>query len=331
MGEGVIENHYPYMQGRRWTYTDYQEDGVLELNLRRHDQFRGLVRQRERCPDTGREHTQGYVEFKAPIRLAALKKVCPQTHWELAKGTREHNITYCTKEESRLPGTDPTIDVGLQSGGQGRRNDLLEIASNIVNGTYGRDEILDQHPDILLKYSRGVNELLRAAQQRSSKGARTNLQVEIIWGPAGTGKTRHCWGDGVFILERSNSDTIWWDGYDGEETLLIDDFYGWCKHSLLLRILDIYPCRLDIKGGTTYAKWTKVYITSNVHPAHWYKNFVWEDDDALRRRVHKIWHVKPAFFGYQWRCEKTNETIEKDKSFETMTDVVADFNLESLI
>lgn len=311
--------------GRRWCFTSYTPEHTTGA-LENAPNFRGLAGQLEICPSTAREHFQGYVEFSKPIRLSGLKKICGTTHWELAKGTQLQCITYCTKDESRKENATPRIDPSLKSGGQGARNDISESARKIATGEWGRQEVADNAPELILKFSRGVNELLRMAGQKSAREQRLGLRVVILWGDAGSGKTRYAFGNGesVFILERSNSDNIWWDGYEHESTLLIDDFYGWCKHSLLLRLLDIYPCRLDVKGGSTYAAWDTVYITSNKHPREWYnKSKIWEDDQALQRRIHEIWHCKKTFFGYTWTEEKSSNVKNFDTNF-------VEFNSEAI-
>lgn len=42
-------------------------------------------------------HLQGYVEFSTKLRPLSLG-LYPDIHWEKAKGTREQNVRYCTKE-----------------------------------------------------------------------------------------------------------------------------------------------------------------------------------------------------------------------------------------
>ncbi len=66
---------------------------------------------------------------------------------------------------------------------------------------------------------------------------------------------------------------VWFDGYLGEPTLLIDDFEP--KEvgiRLMLRMLDKWPMRLEVKGGVVQPNWTKVIITNNLHPREWYPN-----------------------------------------------------------
>jgi hypothetical protein len=111
----------------------------------------------------------------------------------------------------------------------------------------------------------------------------------VYHGPPGTGKTRKALEENkeYYLLDNSGG-PVWFDGYEGEETLVIDDFYGWIKYNFILRLLDGHPCRLPIKGGFTYAGWTTVIITSNVHPDSWYKC----DTQAMHRRITSIDYIE---------------------------------------
>ena len=68
-----------------------------------HPHFRYFVAQKEKAPDTGRLHWQGYVEVKEKCRIKKMKEVlgCPSAHLEPRRGSQEEAIAYCTKEESR--------------------------------------------------------------------------------------------------------------------------------------------------------------------------------------------------------------------------------------
>lgn len=59
----------------------------------------GYVAGLETCPTTGRKHIQGYLEFKSKKRpMPMLSEVLPGAHWEVARGNRDQNREYCTKE-----------------------------------------------------------------------------------------------------------------------------------------------------------------------------------------------------------------------------------------
>ena len=115
------------------------------------------------------------------------------------------------------------------------------------------------------------------------------MEVSIYYGATGTGKTRLAYESSDSVYKWNVDTPEWWDGYDGERTLLIDEFYGQLKPSRMLQLLDGYTCRLPVKGGFTYANWDKVYITSNAHPDCWYGELVPQAvKDALHRRYTEI-------------------------------------------
>lgn len=62
--------------------------------------------QKEKCPETGQVHFQGFLMLKSPARLAGIKKLLQanSAHLEKAKGTPTEAWEYCKKEESRVEG-----------------------------------------------------------------------------------------------------------------------------------------------------------------------------------------------------------------------------------
>jgi len=67
------------------------------------------VAQAEIAPTTGREHVQAFVYFPNARSFKAVKDEFKifNPHIEAAKGTVQDNVVYCTKVESRKPGTVP--------------------------------------------------------------------------------------------------------------------------------------------------------------------------------------------------------------------------------
>lgn len=87
----------------------------------------------------------------------------------------------------------------------------------------------------------------------------------MVWGRPGTGKSRYVWdmwGDDLYSL--FSQKPLWFDGYRGEKVLLIEEFeYDGISREMLLKLLDIYPLQVPVKGGSVWAQWTKIYITGN--------------------------------------------------------------------
>ena len=50
------------------------------------------------------------------------------------------------------------------------------------------------------------------------------------------------------MLSQNTNGTLWFDGYRGQKTLILDDFYGWLKYGDLLKILEGHPYRCQMKG-----------------------------------------------------------------------------------
>lgn len=83
---------------------------------------------------------------------------------------------------------------------------------------------------------------------------------------------------------------LWFNGYHGQDAIILDDFYGWIEPATLYRLLDIYPLQVPIKMGFAWAKWNYVFITSNVRPEEFYRKEVMDklDPTAYFRRFHRI-------------------------------------------
>lgn len=233
----------------------------------------------EICPTTGTLHWQSYVEFNKPTSMARVKKIYEDKKiWcKLRKGTRDQAREYCMKDKK-------FTEIGRWIKGQGHRTDLDGFIDELKEGRK-LSEVAMENPGLYCRYRGGLKDIAGFVNEQNSKEFR-KLDVEVLWGKAGSGKTRTAVEstDDYYILNQDDN-SLYWDGYEGQKTLIIDDFYGWIKYGQLLKILDGYQLRLPVKGSYTYAKWEKVYITSNKPPEEWYGMGL---SEALERRLHKI-------------------------------------------
>lgn len=224
-------------------------------------------------------HLQGYLEFKNPRSFKALKKFNPRIHWESRRGTSVQASDYCKKDKD-------FVEKGKLSR-QGNRTDIQNVTNSILKGKTVTETALE-FPETYLKYHKGMDKLRNIVLKTVSKEFR-QVKVIVLYGKTGSGKTRRAIesaGNDYYKLDQANN--VWFDGYDGEKTLIIDDFYGWIRFGHLLNILDGHPLRLEVKGGFTYALWTTVYITSNVPHHEWYKLLTQTQRDALERRITEV-------------------------------------------
>lgn len=259
---------------RNWCYT---KQGEVDIEWDG-DIMSYKISEPEEGEKTKNKHFQGFIIFKDKnTSLSKCKKVDGEAHWEAAKGNIQQNIKYCNKEGKA------TYDGSLDGCGQGTRSDLIEVG-NMLRAGASIAKINDQQTSTFIKYSNGIMKSKYYFDKEKAEEFRT-VEVEVYWGDTGVGKTKKAREEGGFILSEPNNGVVWFDGYDGEKTLIIDDFYGWIKQHTLLRICDGHPYHCAVKGSYTWAKWTKVIFTSNKDPEEWYKDGL---SEAMKRRITKI-------------------------------------------
>lgn len=264
------------MRVRRWCFTwnfpspddvqDVAPDGISYYVI-------GM----EVAPETGRPHLQGYVEWKNGKSLGACVASLgmPGVHVEVANGSPQQNRTYCTKDGDY-------VESGTISH-QGARNDLVAVKEMIDQGASMRD-VAEEHFSDFVRYSKGFQMYKRMKAERRNWA----MEIHIIVGPTGTGKTRHVrdlWPDAYWKPKGK-----WWDNYYGEEVVVIDEMYGSSfPYTELLQLMDRYPYSVESKGGTVEFSSRILVFTSNQMPEDWYDQVAthqgsWKDS-PLRRRI----------------------------------------------
>lgn len=231
--------------------------------------------------EKGTPHLQGYVELNKVMRIAGVKKVLgDRAHVEKRLGTREQARTYCLKDGKYFEKGDFSI------GGQGTRNDLKKACELLRTGS--SIEEVAKNPELeetYVKYHRGLEKLRNIYEEEETRNFR-NVEVQVLVGEAGAGKTRKVMEENNYnVFTVDPTEAFPFDGYAGQNVILIDEFYGNIQYSKMLRILDGYQFRVNIKGGYRYAKWTKIYITSNQEPEQWYTMGL---TAALKRRITNV-------------------------------------------
>jgi hypothetical protein len=178
-------------------------------------------------------------------------------------------------------------------------------------------DIVETHTKVCAKYHSFAKEYLSIRKFRNIPRWR-KVTTTVYWGWTGLGKTRKVYFEhpDVYKLDPcGDGGKVWWCGYDGEDTILIDDFYGWIEIGMLLNILDGYPLRLNIKNGRGYAAWTKVCMTSNMPPHGWYSSVANTGEiitsaqrAALNRRLTNVINVTENWFPPEPLIEQQQQT-----------------------
>lgn len=224
-----------------------------------------LVWQVEACPKTGHLHLQGYAEFPNKIRWANAGKRLGirAAHWENRKGNQTQAVEYCKKPERKAGWWELGTPV---SGGQGARNDMKDIYLMCKEGK-SMAEIAESHTSQVIRYSRGIEKLKLILQ----KNEIIDRNVTVLVGAPDAGKSHAAYellGIEAFFKPDGS---LWWDGYDGQESVIINDYAGEFPISYLLNLLDKWPMKVQTKGGYVTWKARRIIITANDHPLTWYE------------------------------------------------------------
>jgi len=117
----------------------------------------------EIAPTTEMWHVQGFCVFDTNKRLTAVKKVHATAHWELMKGKLEDSEKYCSKEDSRVPGTFPKTWGTRPLNEQGKRTDLEEAISALKDASGPPSKklraVARACPAAYVKFHRGLESL----------------------------------------------------------------------------------------------------------------------------------------------------------------------------
>lgn len=229
----------------------------------------------------GNPHFHAYAYWQNGKAWSSIKKAVPRARLDVCKGTPEQNRTYCAKEGN--------FEEFGQLPKKGERTDLQQFKDDIINGM-SEEDLLDVHTEYMARYDRFYQRCKNLELKKKSINMNAP-EVIVITGEPGIGKTRHVYDNNdindIYKLEvgDGSSGSIFWDGYLGEPIILIDDFHSNIKLDYMLRLLDRYPMKLNIKGGYTYRVSTKIYITSNIPIDKWYPNCPDVHRKALFRRI----------------------------------------------
>jgi len=221
-------------------------------------------------------HWQFVVKFKRCTRLPAARACFPGAHCEPTRS--DAAVEYVQKEATRVPGSK--FSHGRAPVKRGEKTDWDAVFSNAAAGDW------DAIPrDILI---RNYVNLHRIHQESVQPPFRRGVSATVLVGVTGSGKTHRAWeemlaADGDWYIKCGR--VKWWDGYRGQPNVLIDEFAGSIDITYVLRWLDLYPCTVEVKGGTKNLHAVRFWITSNLDLEAWYPDAKQQHIDALRRRV----------------------------------------------
>nr|QBX89286.1 replication associated protein [Apis mellifera virus-9]QBX89288.1 replication associated protein [Apis mellifera virus-9]QBX89290.1 replication associated protein [Apis mellifera virus-9] len=277
--------------------------------------------QLERAPTTGSLHLQGFMQTKGSVGNSTAAKYVqeyPTGHFSPCYAGLDANLAYCCKEDSRV---SPFKQFGtMPQEGSGARNDLKPF-KDALKEKRSLASVLENEEthETYIKYHRGIKDLfdIIGIPVRNEEPTTRQVVVEFYYGPSGTGKTRAATSHPNFYKKPVGNS--WFDNYNGQKVLVLDEFTGWLTPAELLQYTDIYAVDVNVKGVSHKpAKWEKVIITSNDLIEDWYKAEVFQKHkeflSAITRRITKYVYFKTReehieFTNYDFMCNYLRRSL----------------------
>ena len=232
-------------------------------------------------------HWHANIQFRRPHRLAAVKKLfaahrAGSFEWAEAHLEKVHDASAVEayidgdkggpKEQSKKDGalagpfTWCRRGMSLEQTGQGSRTDLQQFAALIEAGSTVIDAA-HAYPSTFMLFHSGAQKLWSTYHVPIERP-----KPQIVWliGPTGCGKSRFardmCRKQSLSLYSRCTEMGQWYDGYNGQDVILFDDFDDH-KESLgaMLRLLDYSPNQQQIKGGHVPVTTNKFIFTLHKH------------------------------------------------------------------
>ncbi|QGH73614.1 MAG: Rep protein [CRESS virus sp. ct0Vt4] len=228
--------------------------------------------QLERGEQTEYVHWQLVVCFKLKTRLGGVRSVFGNVHAELSRSAAAND--YVWKQDTYVDGT--RFELGQRPVARNSKTDWDVVWKSAVTGDF------EAIPSSIRVSSYAA---ISRIKKDHLKPVAMERYVSVYVGPTGVGKSRRAWSEAGFDAYPKDPNTKFWDGYQGQAHVVMDEFRGKIDISNILRWTDRYPVSVETKGSGCVFSASKLWITSNLHPMSWYPDLDAETKDALMRRL----------------------------------------------
>lgn len=306
---------------RNWCFTinnyDKMDPHILSDMKRELSAARYWVFGREVAPDTGTKHLQGCVAFENPQWFNRVKRMLPHgAHIEWCRGSCEQNITYCKKDGDWEEYGDPPMTQKRKGemGAETQQAKWRKIGDMAKEGKM--EELLEEFPRETIVSYRTLKLIRNDMLSRKAKPLSGPLENIYYWGESGCGKTARAdreWPDAFSMTIPKQGVQAWWDGYDGQETVIIndvsvfnksftDELKTWTEHRVITG---------QVKGSMIRLRPKRFVITSQ-----YTIDEIWDDEKtraALHRRFKEI-EVREEEEAKLWPWDERYEVPEHEMS-----------------
>lgn len=262
---------------RQWIFTlnNWTEDEVDTLLGNPHPSYVAFGKE---VGANGTPHLQGVLNLKNAKTLSALKSCLglPRIHLEVMKGSWKQAIDYCKKD-----GIFTEQGVRPVTPEEKGKKEKIRWKKTLSLCKKGRIDEIDSQ--LQITQCRNL-EFVRLREL--NKRPLVDAPRKCLWihGKTGTGKTRESirWFPNAY---RKNAATKWWDGYEGQQYVIIDDvdkahFYQGYYFKIWF---DRYPFPAENKGTQRMIRPELIIVTSN-----WAPDEIWQDAQTLEPLLRRL-------------------------------------------
>lgn len=290
---------------KRWCFT---LNNPLEGECLDPDLVEYAIVGEEVAPETGTRHFQGFVIWTTKRRLSALKKMLPRAHWEIAKGSIEQNISYCSKEGKfdeigqRPANNKKRARSEQQDAVSARALDAANVAEGMV--------ILRQElPFDYLRFGESMERNLKRAKTipykpefRLDEFIRQPLILEkksvLIHGDSNTGKSQFAVAHFKNPLFVTHIDTLKGLSVDHDGIVFDDMSFKHWPIEAVIHLLDYdLPRDINVRYGTVHipAHTNKIFTHNTDNPFYDGDSIRPEQKSAIERRLQRIFVAGPLY------------------------------------
>lgn len=241
-------------QAKRWllTINNYTEDDLEQLKSLG---TKFIVIAKETAPTTGTPHVHALAIFSGNKRFPTLKRAVPRADLEIVHGTFMQAYKYVTKDGEIY------YENGEKPNCSGIGDTFKQMIQDCKNGTVDKECLM------FCRYERFFERFLPHEDWSFDGDLKT--KNHWIYGPPGTGKSTYVRDYAKKQKKRVYEKLAnkWWDNYDGEEIVLIEDIDPKVCELLIHHFklwADRWPFRAEIKGGSKrILPKFELFVTSN--------------------------------------------------------------------
>ena len=264
-----------------------------------------LVVAQEVCPSTGTPHMQGYIQFKnartkRTVRTKVIYggNVAPNVYDAITQRN------YCLKirKEDPVP-NEIFIERGKRPMTNQEKGDKMMEKWETIRAQAKAGTLDDIEAGVFVRSYRTLRQI--AFDYSKPYDDLEDCCGYWIYGDHGTGKSHLARSMGEYFVKSLEP---WWDGYQGEENVILEDMDPF--HKSLGRDIklwaDKYALNVPVKGGYRRVRPKRIIVTSQYSPEQ-----IWDDEKtiaAIRDRF-----IFTELRGKSWRIgkKKCRESIDQ--------------------